>query len=474
MKRHYDVIVCGAGSSGGVVASRLTDDPALTVLLLDAGPDFPDEAESQPAFYVLGNLLGGGFAGVGAAIPELDWGYWSEPLPGGRRIHLRRGRLVGGTSMINAGIFVRGRPGDFAEWVELGATGWSWDDVRPFYETVEAEITIRTYPREQWQPFSHAFEEAYVELGYRLVDDANAPDAWDGVVAPWPQNRRNEIKLGTLPSYVRRARGRPNFDVRGDALVDRVVVKDGRATGVLLASGEEIEADEIVVCGGAYGSPSILLRSGIGPATDLRRLGIDPIADLPVGSGLRDHPQCLFLLQAPPQLATLAGPSFTVVARGEGWFSFPVALDEEDGVVAVAMALNRQEPNGWVRLTSPDPSAPLAIRTAFGDVITSGGFDGPFDVFRRLVGTSAFAGRSIGGLDADAALDQILPARLGHAFHPASTCAIGRVVDAQLRVYGVDRLRVADASVFPENISNNLNFTCYMVGERAAALVAGG
>src|SRR5262245_27406848 len=206
VKRRYDVIVCGAGSSGGVMASRLSDDPALTVLLLDAGPDFPDEAESQPAFYVLGNLLGGGFAGVGAAIPELDWGYWSEPLPGGRRIHLRRGRLVGGTSMINAGIFVRGRPGDFAAWVELGATGWSWDDVRPFYEAVEAEINIRKYPREQWQPFSHAFEEAYVELGYRLVDDANAPDAWDGVVGPWPQNRRNEIKLGTLPSYVRRAR----------------------------------------------------------------------------------------------------------------------------------------------------------------------------------------------------------------------------------------------------------------------------
>jgi len=473
VKRRYDVIVCGAGSSGGVVASRLSDDAALTVLLLDAGPDFPDEAESQPAFYVLGNLLGGGFAGVGAAIPELDWGYWSEPLPGGRRIHLKRGRLVGGTSMINAGIFVRGRPGDFAEWVELGATGWGWDDVRPFYERVEEEITIRTYPREQWQPFSHAFEEAYVELGYRLVDEANAPDAWTGVVGPWPQNRRNEIKLGTLPSYVRRARRRPNFDVRGDALVDRVVVKDGRATGVLLASGEEFEADEIVVCGGAYGSPSILLRSGIGPAADLEGLGIAPVADLPVGSGLRDHPQCLFLLKAPPQLATLVGPSFTVVARGDGWFSFPVALDEEEGVVGVAMALNRQEPNGWVRLTSPDAAAPLAIHTAFGDVIGSGGFDGPFDVFRRLAGTSAFAGRSIGGLDADAALEQILPERLGHAFHPSSTCAIGRVVDSQLRVYGIDRLRVADASVFPENISNNLNFTCYMVGERAAALVAG-
>ena len=472
MKHRYDVIVCGAGSTGGVAASRVSDDPARTVLLLDAGPDFPEEAESQPAFCVLGNVLGGGFAGVGAAIPELDWGLWSEELPGGRRIHLRRGRLVGGTSMINAGIFVRGKPSDFAEWVDLGATGWSWEDVRPFYERVEEEITIRTYPRAQWQPFARAFEEGFVELGYRRVRDVNAPDAWDGIVGPWTQNRRNEIKLGTLPSYIRRARGRANFHARGHALVDRMIVQKGRTTGVVLESGEVIEAGEVVLCAGVYGSPSILLRSGIGPAAELDALGIPVVADLPVGRGLRDHPQCLFQLQAPREWATLCGPAFTVVARGEGWFSFPVALDEEEGLVAVAMALNRQEPNGWIRLTSSDPAAPPAIYTGFADVVGGETFDGPFEVFRALAGTSAFAGRRIGGLDADAKLARLLPERLGHAFHPSSTCAIGRVVDPGLRVYGIDGLRVADASVFPENISNNLNFTCYMVGERVAALTA--
>ena len=432
-----------------MLASRLSEDPARTVLLLEAGPDYPDEAESPPAFYVLGNLLGEGFAGIGAPVPELDWGYWSEPLPGGRRIHLKRGRVVGGTSMINGGIFVRGKPSDFAEWVELGAAGWSWEEVRPFYEKVESEVTVKPYPREQWQPFARVFEEAFAELGHRVVEDVNAPDSWDGVVGPWTQNRRNEIRLGTLPSYIRAARGRPNFEVRGNALVDRVLVREGRATAVLLASGEEIPAGQIVVCAGTYGSPAILLRSGIGPADELGALGIEAVADLPVGRGLRDHPQCLFLLRAPPEVATLCGPGLTTVARGDGWFSFPVSLDEEEGVVAVSIALNRQRPDGWVRLTSRDPAAPPEIHTAFGDVIDRGDFAEPFEVFRQLAATATFRRLGIGGLDADAELAEILPERLGHAFHPASTCPIGPVVDPRLGVIGIDGLRVAEASVFP-------------------------
>jgi choline dehydrogenase len=367
---------------------------------------------------------------------------------------------------------VRAKPSDFAGWVALGAEGWSWEDVRPFYERAEAAIPAKRYPREAWQPVAQAFADAYLELGYRWVDDMNAPDAWDGVVGQWPQNRRNEIRLGTLPTYVRAARGRANLTIRGDALVDRVLLDGARATGVRLASGEEVGAALVLVCGGTFASPAILMRSGIGPAEELGAIGVDCVADLPVGQGLRDHPQCLFVLDAPASEARMCGPGFAVAARGDGFFSFPVALDEERGLVAVSIALNRQAPDGVVRLVDRDPHVLPAVEMGLERVVERDDFAPAWDTFTALAGTDAFASRGIGGGDARRARVDAVTDRLGNAFHPACTCAIGRVVDTRLRVLGVDRLMVADASVFPENVSNNLNMTCVMVGERAAAFAA--
>lgn len=469
----WDVIVVGSGASGGVVAARLSEDPARRVLLLEAGPDFPDEAVVQPAFYTGGNTIGAWFAGVGAPTPQLDWGHVSEPFAGGRRVNLSRGRLVGGSSMINATIWVRGRKADFDDWVAHGADEWSWEKVVPWYEKVEAEIPPRTYPRERWQPLSLAFDEGFQEIGFRPVSDLNAADAWDGVVGPWPNNRRNEVRLGTLPTYIRAARARPNFEVRGDAHVDRVLLEGDRAVGVVTASGEEIRAGLVIVSGGVYGSPAVLQRSGIGLADDLRAAGVEQRVDLPVGHGLRDHPQCLFFLDAPREIAQLGGSAFTVAARGDGFWSFPVPIDEEAGIVSLALGLNRQSPDGSVRIVSADPAAPVAIDHRFQEVIDRADFSIAHDVFLRVSETDAFRRRGIGGGDAVRPLADVLSERMAIAYHPASTCAIGSVVDNRLNVLGVEGLMVADASIFPENIANNLNMTCYMVGERAAAFVAG-
>jgi choline dehydrogenase len=330
------------------------------------------------------------------------------------------------------------------------------------------------YPEELWLPFQRTFVQACREIGFRSVPDFNAPDAWDGVVGPWPRNRRNEIRQGSLVTYIRKARARPNLEIRGRALVDRVLVRDGRASGVTYLDGSgarhELLADRVVVCAGAYGTPSILLRTGIGPADELRALGIDVLADLPVGRGLLEHPGLRVTLRVGEPQARGGWPGLAVASRGAGYWAIPGVLDQERRLAWLGFFLGLVDgPGGSVRLRSIDPDAAPAIDHGFAALAESDAFAVVWADVERLLASDALAG----AVDVDRDVPQRERQRRGISTgtHPAGGCAIGRVVDPRLGVYGIEGLTVADASVFPRHVTNNPNLTCHMVGEQAAAFL---
>jgi len=498
----YDYIIVGAGSAGCVLANRLSADNVARVLLIEAGG--PDSAREIHVPITFSKLFKTG----------ADWAFYTEEQRrlNNRKLYWPRGKVLGGSSSINAMIYIRGNRRDYDRWAQMGATGWDWNGVERFFEQSLTNVAgLRCV-----NPISEAFVEAATQAGYARNHDFNG--AMQEGFGVYRVTQLNGRRHSAADAYLRPAMRRKNLAVHTGALATGIVMEGAHARGVRYVRNGKTETAraerEVVLAGGAVNSPQLLLLSGIGPADQLKRLGIKVAVDLPgVGENLQDHPivPICYRSRVPVSLANATritnlarylarrrGPLTSNVAEAGGFVHTRVGLDRPDlqfhfapgffldhGFRTVeghgfsfGPTLLRPESRGWIRLRSADPADHPLIQPNYLEaeadlqVLVDGikmareiARGKAFDPFR---GEEMFFGKS-------GDLAEYVRAMLETLYHPVGTCKMGTdpmaVVDPHLRVRGVVGLRVVDASVMPEVISGNTNAPTMMVAERGAAAI---
>lgn len=487
------VVIAGAGTAGCVLAARLTEDPGTEVVLLEAGPHYRTgswPAELSHAYRVIRETH--------------DWGYLAQAGASPRLVHVPRGRVVGGSSVTNGAIALRGLPRHYDAW-DASIDGFDWETWLPWFRRIERDgqfadaewhgsegpIPINRYSRAEWFPLMERFAQAAEARGHPWTDDHNRPDAIG--IGPTPFNMIDGVRQTPADHYLDPALDRPNLTVRSGVVVDRVRLQQGRATGVEILDGdgaeEHVPADAVILSLGTYSSPACLLRSGIGPAEEITRHDIPVAHELPgVGRGMQDHPKVSYRFWIDTAAPTWPNPwiqalltGYVEVAGEERLFQVMPYAGVVDGGhrftdlnVQVADARGRR---GTVTIQGRDPRAQPVLRMGWLEV------DGDRDV-------AVAAGQEVMALARTAPLSDVLhpwpnqddpdhPLRTVETFHhPVGTCRMGRsgdptaVVDAMGRVYGLEGFFVIDASIIPRIPSANTHLCVIALTERLAATFA--